>query len=71
MLKNSGERTYLLYFVFGLRKSLFLTIKYDITYRFYVIILYQTEEVPLYSYFIKQFYHECGLDFVECFFHVC
>ena len=46
----------------------FLIIQYDVSYRFFVDVLYQVEKISFYSQFANSFYHEWMLNFVKCFF---
>lgn len=64
MLKRSGGRGILAFYLISL-EQLFLMIKYDVSWKFFVDNLYQIEKVPLYYLFADHFYHEWVLDFVN------
>ena len=61
VLKRSGERGHPCFYKIFVGKLEFLTIKYHVSCRYFVDIIYQVEEVTLYSYFAESFfffYHE-------------
>lgn len=55
-----------LFLILGAKNSAFL-IKHDVSCQLFRDAFYQAEEVPLYSQFAGNFYHEWMLDFFKCF----
>ena len=70
VLKKSGESGECHCFVLDFSRKALSFSPFSVNCRYFVDVLYQVNEVPIYSWFAESFYHELMQDFVKCSFFI-